>query len=320
MKNQSNVSKVILSANNILILPHIMADGDTLGSSVALYLALKKLGKNPCILLDEDIPNNLKFFIPEDSIAQTFDESSLIDLVISIDCSDLERLGTRKKYILNTQNTLNIDHHKTNTQFAKVNIIDSKAAATGEIIYEVIKTLQASISKEIATALYVAISTDTGSFKYDNTSPKTHLISAELLEYGINLNQVSVELYQNKPVYKMKLMIEALKTLEFYCDGKVGLISITNEMMDKVGANSTDSDGLIELARDLEGVEVGILLKEIKKEEIKIGLRSKYNIDVSKIAMMFDGGGHSKAAGCTMFENIENAKKKIVAEIKNILR
>ena len=189
-----------------------------------------------------------------------------------------------------------------------------------EVIYSIIKSLKVSLTKEIATALYVAISTDTGSFKYDNTTPETHLIASELLLCGVNLNQATTELYQRKPIYKMKLMAEALNTLEFHYNGKLGLLTVTNKMLQKVGANSTDADGLIEIVRDLDGVEVGILLKEINEEEVKIGFRAKYDVDVSEVAKQFGGGGHTKASGCTIFDKIQNAKESIISVMSDRFR
>jgi len=320
MESPNNIASILLAAKNIVILPHIMADGDTLGSSVALYLALKEIGKKPCILMDEEIPSNLGFFIPKHYVQQYLEDDFKPDLVVAIDCSDLERVGMRKEYLVNTLNTLNIDHHKTNSLFAKCNFVDHEAAATGEVIYSIIKSLKISLTKEIATALYVAISTDTGSFKYDNTTFETHLIASELLLCGVNLNQATTELYQRKPIYKMKLMAEALNTLEFHYNGKLGLLTVTNKMLQKVGANSTDADGLIEIVRDLDGVEVGILLKEINEEEVKIGFRAKYDVDVSEIAKKFGGGGHTKASGCTIFDKIQNAKESIISVMSDRFR
>jgi phosphoesterase RecJ-like protein len=203
----------IYKADNILILPHILPDGDTVGSSIALYLALKKIGKRPFILLDEELPYNIQF-LPCEYILNRIDEPLRFDLTISIDCSDMDRLGARNEYIHKAKNSLNIDHHITNTYFADINVVDPKAAATGEIVYFFIKNLGVPITKDIATCLYTALSTDTGSFKYDNTSAQTHRIVAELFEKNIDLNFVTTQVYQNKPLHKVMLLSEVLNTLE----------------------------------------------------------------------------------------------------------
>lgn len=316
--NIREVVEVIDKADNILILPHILPDGDTIGSSIALYLALKKIGKHPFILLNEELPYNIQF-LPCEHVFNEVDESLSFDLVISTDCSDLDRLGDRNEYVYRAKNSLNIDHHITNTYFADINIVDPKAAATGEIVYFLIKALGVSITKDMATCLYAALSTDTGSFKYDNTSAQTHRIVAELLEKDVDLNFVTTQIYQNKPLHRVKLLSEVLNTLEFYFNNKLAVLYITEEMMDKVGVKAEDTDGIIEFARDISGVEVGVLLKEMGKNKIKVGFRAKSDVDVSEIASAFHGGGHKKASGCTIHDNMENAKRLVVERMENYL-
>ncbi|HHY90558.1 MAG TPA: bifunctional oligoribonuclease/PAP phosphatase NrnA, partial [Clostridiales bacterium] len=243
----------------------------------------------------------------------------IADLIITVDCSDITRLGNRAHYLEQSKKVVNIDHHITNTYFAQHNLVVSDAAATGEIVYLLLQEMDVSITKDTATCLYVALSTDTGSFRYDNTTAGTHRIAAELLEYGIDLNFITTELYQNKPLSKVKLLKEALNSLEIYYSGQVAILSITNQMLKETGA-AEDTDGLIEFARDIVGVKVGILIKELGHSEIKVGFRSKDNrIDVSEIAAQFGGGGHRKASGCTIHDTLQNAKEQVVAILKNYL-
>jgi len=315
----NNIISLIKASNVIIILPHIMADGDTLGSSMALHLALGKIEKKSFVLIDEEIPKNLRFITAGHVLISNAEHLSP-DLVITVDCSDEDRLGQRKKYLQEIPNSINLDHHKTNTLFAKNNFVDYSAAATGEIIYNIIKHLEILISKEIASSLYVAISTDTGSFKYDNTTTNTHIIISDLLNYGINLNDITTELYQNKSLLKVKLMAEAVNTLEFHYTGKLGIIIVNSKMIQKVGASQLDADGLVEVVRDIEGVEVGVLLKETSDFEIKVGFRAKYDVDVSSIAKHFGGGGHRKASGCTIYDSLSNARNFIIQIMDNYLR
>ncbi|QEK12229.1 bifunctional oligoribonuclease/PAP phosphatase NrnA [Crassaminicella thermophila] len=318
INNPKEIAELFYKAHNILLLPHIIPDGDTIGSSIALYLALKKLGKNPYVLIEDDIPYNIEFLMPY-NICYDLDEEIVLDLVVSIDCSDTDRLGDRRKYVDQVKSSLNIDHHVTNTNFAMYNYVDSKAAATGELVYSIIKALEVPITKDIATCIYTALSTDTGSFKYDNTSPKTHRIAAELLEKNIDLNRITTEIYQKKPIHKVRLLSAALNTLEFYFEGKLAILSITKDMLEENKAKIEDADNFIEFARDIDGVEVGVLLKEVSKNQIKVGFRAKYDVDVSKVAKVFDGGGHKKASGCTIYSSIEEAKRNIVKIIDNYL-
>lgn len=318
MKKVDSMDKIvqlIKAEHNILILPHVFPDGDTIGASVALYLALKHMGKAPFILLEEEIPNSLKF-LPYPQTSNPLDYKFVPDIVISIDCSDENRLGNRKRYLDEVKTSINIDHHVTNTYFAENNLVDDQAAATGEIVFKLLKSLESPITKDIATCIYTAISTDTGSFKYDNTTYQTHEIAAELLQCGIDLNGITTAIYQNTPVYKVNLLTEALNTLEFHFDGKVAIIYVSIDMLKQNGAHMVDTEGLIEFARDTEGVEVGILLKELSKNEIKVGFRAKHNVDVGMIAEQFGGGGHKKASGCTVYDTLDVTKKIILNKIK----
>lgn len=310
--------KQIQKSQHILILPHVMPDGDTIGSSIALYLALKELGKDVYILLDEEIPDSIKF-LPCENIHKALDENFEIDAVVAVDSSDLERLGKRRKYIDMAKVCFNIDHHITSTYFADYNLVNPKAAATSEIVYFVMKELGVCITKDMATCLYTALSTDTGSFKYDNTTAQTLEIASKLLACNIDLNKITTEVYQNKSLSKVKLLIEALNTLEFFFEGKVAILSVTKDMLEKTGSKVQDTSGLIETARDIEGVEVSVLLKELSDDQIKVGFRSKYDVDVSEISSTFHGGGHKKAAGCTLNGNIESAKEKIITKMKKYL-
>ena len=319
METMNSITSLIKASNVIIILPHIMADGDTLGSSLALHLALEKVGKKSYILIDEEIPTNLRFITKGQTIISNTEHLDP-DLVIAVDCSDEDRLGQRKNIFRKVPNSINIDHHKTNTLFAKNNLVDYSAAATGEIIYNIIQYLGISICKDIASSLYVAISTDTGSFKYDNTTSNTHMIAAALLNHGINLNDITTALYQNKPLYKLRLMIAAMNTLEFHYSSKLGIMLVSTKMIQEVGARQIDVDGLIETVRDIEGVEVGVLLKEISDGEVKVGFRAKHDVDVSVIAGHFGGGGHKKASGCTIYDNLTNAKDSIIQIMDNYLR
>ncbi len=296
------------------ILPHIIPDGDTIGSACALQYALKSLGKEVFIIIEDDIPSNLEFINIESLIDFRLidDESMNFDLIITMDSSDIDRLGKRIKLFDYTDDVLNIDHHKTNTNYGSYNIIDSTASACGEIIYRIIKALNININKAIATYIYVALTTDTGSFKYSNTTSTTLRIAAELLEAGIDRDYINIQLYQNNSLNKVNLLSESLSTLELYYNHRISTMYISIDMLKKSNVNTSNVDGLIEYARDIKDVEVAILFKEFDNKELKIGLRSKGNCDVSKIAKLFGGGGHKNAAGCIFNGTIDNAKKKFV--------
>ncbi len=308
------IAAKLREAETVLLYPHILMDGDTLGSSVALCIALRKMGKKAWILIEDEIPSYL-LFLEKDYC--TFDGTILDapDLSVSVDCSDIERFTLRKDKFLAGKSSICLDHHKTNNYFADLNYIDENAAATGEIVYKLLKILGTVIGVEIAEAIYTAVATDTGNFQYTNTTKNTHLIAAELFDAGIDLEKIGVEVYQNIRHEKLKLMNEVIGTIELLCGGKADIAFVTQEMLEKTGARMDETDGIIEMLRNISGVEISAFLKEARPGEIKVGLRSKTYGDVSAIAQVFGGGGHKKAAGCTLYTSLKDAKKKISSAI-----
>lgn len=308
------IADKLKKAETVLLYPHVIMDGDTLGSSIALCIALRKLGKKAHILIEDEIPSYLLFM---EKGYCTFDQNVLDtpDVSISVDCSDIERFVMRKKKFLTGKCSICLDHHRTNNHFADMNYIDEFAGATGEIVYNLIKTMGIGMDVEMAEAIYTAITTDTGNFQYTNTTKTTHLITAELFDVGIDLEKISVEVYQNIRHEKLKILNEVINTIEMLDGGKADIAYVTREMLTKTGALMEETEGIIETLRNISGVEISAFLKETKPGEIKVGLRSKTYGDVSAIAQSFGGGGHIKAAGCTLNTSLEEAKKLISAAI-----
>ena len=311
--------KIIKESDNIFLASHIHPDGDNIGSLLALGMALKNINNNVTIVKVDDIPKDY-LFLPNVNLFMEPNLNEPIDLFISLDSSDLDRLGIGKKMALKANKVINIDHHITNDNFGIINIVDPSASATGEIVYHLIKKLGVEIDKDIASCIYVAISTDTGSFMYDSTTSETHLIAADLLSKGINMNNIIVNLYQSRSIERSKLFIKSLNSLEMFYEEKIGMILLTQNMVKECSAKMEDSEGIISFVRDIEGIEVAGILKEFNENEIKVSLRSKSIIDVSQICLKFNGGGHKRAAGCTIYDNIENAKQIILNEIYKYFR
>ena len=311
--------KVIKKSDNIYIGSHVQPDGDNIGSILALGMAIKKLKGQINIIKVDDIPSDYSF-LPSLDLIKEHDIKEDIDLFIALDSSDIDRLGLGKQFALKADRIINIDHHITNDNFGDINIVSNSSGATGEIIYEFIKKMGVEIDKDIATCLYTAISTDTGSFMYGNTSYKTHLIVANLLRLGIDNNYINVNLYQSKSMERTKLFIDSINRLEYFLDGKIGIIAVTQDMLKNNNAKLEDTEGIVSFIRDIDSIEVACLLKEIDNNNVKVSIRSKKEIDVSKICNKFGGGGHIRAAGCTIYNEIDNAKSLILEEIKMAFR
>lgn len=309
----------IKTARSIAILPHISVDGDGLGSSIALAMAVNRLDKDSAVYLEEDIPYIYEF-LPTGNLVRSFQEKLQgYDLVIALDCGDMERLGKRAAIFNSAKTTVNIDHHQTNTMFAELNHVLTSASSTGEIIYELIKTAGFDVDADISTCLYTAIATDTGGFKYSNTTAETHQIAADLINNGVNVAEISKLVFDTTSLQKIKLTGMAINTLELLENGKLAIITVTDQMVREAGARDEDCDGIVNIARSVMGVEVGVLIKQKSDEEIRVNLRSNSYADVAEIARKLTGGGHKRAAGCTIRKSIEEARKILVEEIRKVL-
>lgn len=325
MKNKfenvmDDVIELIMDSKHIYIASHVNPDGDNIGSTLALTLALKKLKKDVIPLTVGDIPSNLKFLPELYLYSDRSDDINPIDLFIALDSGDIDRLGNNIPLLNNAKNIINIDHHISNSNFGTINLVDKEASSTGEIIFKLIKKMGIELDTDIATCLYTAISTDTGSFIYDNVTEETHEIAAELIKIGFDKKNVNIQLYSSRSIEKTNLFIDVLSTLRLYEDNKIAVIKVTQEMLKESDAIMDDSEGIVSFVTEIEPVEVACILKESKDSSIKISIRSKRYINVAEIASYFNGGGHIRAAGCTINENIQDAETIIVNKIKEYFR
>ena len=315
IKNDVNeIFNLINNSYKICIAGHKTPDGDCIGSVMALYNFLQPLKKDVTVYIDGTIPFNYKAFIDENIIAKEYDNEEF-DLLFVLDSSDEKRLGKFENVLNNAKKTVVIDHHKTNEGFGDINIIETEMSSTGELLYDILKTSEMNISKEAAVLIYIAILTDTGKFSYSNTTGQTHKKAAELIDLGVDVAEIDNIVYNSKPSNIVRAFIDCISGIELYYGNQLGVASITKSILDKNNAEMANVDGVVEYIREIKEVEVSCVLKE-NEEGTKVSLRSKNNIDVSNISVKFGGGGHSKAAGFEVNDNIENTKKIILEECK----
>lgn len=320
LKVLDDIMQSIKDANKIYIGSHINPDGDSVGSTLALTLALMKINKDVTPLLIGEIPSDYKF-LPRLELYEDYgEELHPIDLFIAVDSADADRLGKNKPLLDVSKNIVNIDHHISNTKFGMINLVDDKAAATGELIYHIIKAMGVEIDIDMATCLYTAISTDTGRFMYDNVTDQTHEIIADLIRIGIDKGNINIQLYSSRSMEKTRLFIDVLSTLNLYNNDKIAIVHVTQKMLEETGTSLDDTEGIISFVREIEPVEVACILKESEELKTKISMRSKKYINVSEIANNFNGGGHIRAAGGTIYENINDAEAIVVNKIKEYFR
>jgi phosphoesterase RecJ-like protein len=306
------IKKLIESNDEFIILPHKSPDGDTIGASVALKMALENNGKKGYIVLDDDIPLNLEFLAIDKYSLKTFSQiKHQASVVITIDSSDVSRFSERSD-LLDNRTVLNIDHHITNTKYGDINYVKD-ASSVGELIYELLVKMDYSIDEAIANAIYVAISTDTGSFKYSNTSKNTFRIASELRD-KLDFELINRELYQKVLLDDVLLKNKVLGTLKVFKE-KIGIVYLTSEMIRNLDIEKADTDGIVEEVRNINGITVAIFIKQETEDKYKISFRSKLDFDVSALALEFSGGGHPKAAGCTMNGPLDRIIDLLVSKI-----
>ena len=319
----------LIKGDRFAIFPHVDPDGDALGASVALALALTSLGKDVKILIDEaedgslDIKEELLFIDGEKRFFTA--DSSFVDektYSVMMDCGELSRIsGTsnRDKAFQKCCKTFCLDHHASSTPLADCNIIIPETAATCQLVWKLFKSMQKyglKVDKEMAEAVYVGILTDTGGFRYSNTSAETHMIASEIFALGADHYAISKQVFESNPLRSMKLKFAAMGVANFSCGNRIAITYVDSNMLKTAGATLKDSDGIVEELRNIDSVEVACLCKEQSDGSVKVSMRSKTSVDVSKIGMKFSGGGHKRAAGCTIHKPIVEAVKLMKSELK----
>lgn len=314
------IAELISANDSFTIISHTSPDGDTLGSSLALYIALKTLGKTAEVVCDYPVPH-IYAFLPYCQEYKTPDTARGYDTVICVDCADIGRLGESAKLFSAAKRTANIDHHPTNSSFADINIVDGNAAAAGELIFTLVCALlrkSVDLPLSISECLYTALMTDTGCFSYSNTAPGTFYTAAKLREGGVDTCRINRMVYRTVPYAKQKLLGLALSKTELFCSGKAAYACILKSDIESVGASEEATEGIIDHLRDIEGVEAAVLARgaDDSNTVFKISLRSKEYVDVGKISASLGGGGHKFAAGYTSKDGQEKTETVIKALIK----
>lgn len=310
--------ELIKKARSAVILPHVNADGDALGSCLAMAELLGALGKEAVIYAEEPVGQRLRFMA--DGIKVYGGETEVYDTCIVLDCGDRERLGERAALADRAGCVLNIDHHKTNTMFGDVNYVDAQASSTGELIAGLYGRLGAEMSAAAAGYLYTAICSDTGCFAYSNTSPKTMRTAAELMEKGIDHAAAARLLFDSVPLETELFKAELTGKIRSYFGGRLRIVSADPAAAEKYGLDIEDVSDIVDIPRRICGTEIAASIKDVNGM-IRVSLRSNGEADVSEAAQAFGGGGHAKAAGCTVeAADIAEAEEMVVKACGELLR
>ena len=313
--NFDNISQFLQNHNDYVILTHKNPDGDTLGSGFALCYALRNMGKNANVLNSDNFPARYDFlysnYQPQDFEPQT---------VVAVDIADLQLLGSNlSEYSVEGKIDFCIDHHISNKNFAKQTYVDGNASAAALIIYELFKYMNVEITNDIAKCLYTGIATDTGCFKFENTTPKAHIAAADLMTYDINFALINRKMFDIKSRGRLKVEQTVMSNMEYFFEGRCAIILLTKELMKASNVEEAEFDGLASMPLQIEGVKIGITIKERHTNVFKLSVRTTQELDASAFCQNFGGGGHIRAAGCEIQGDLNYVKQLVLDKLKNIL-
>lgn len=315
----------IKNNKSFLITSHKNLEGDALGTELAFFRLLKAMGKKAIIVNEDRLPPRFDF-LPGINNIKKFNKKNLkyikFDCFVALDCSDLRRCGEVSRINIDNKIVLNIDHHRSNEKFGDIDWIEPGASSCSEMIYKLYKKLNVTIDKDTALLLYVGILTDTGSFRYANTTSLAHKIVAELLKYKLDIRGIYKYVYENITFYELRLLNKILPTIKFCHHGKVAWFQIDRNILKNKKISFDLTEYVLSFARAIKDVEVAVSFKENlgKKYQTRVNLRSEGKVDVNKIACFFGGGGHRTASGCTIKGKIEKVKRKVLNKIKKSLK
>jgi phosphoesterase RecJ-like protein len=320
-KDLQEAATFLRERDDFLIVSHVQPDGDAISSTVATGWLLEKLGKKFTMLNEGSVPARLRFLWKSSEIFTAGDNQPERQYrnVICVDCADYARVGRTNQWFAQDAELLNIDHHPTNDGFGRVNLMKFHAAATAEILFELLDELGLGLDADIATAIYTGLLTDTGGFRYSNTSPLVMAMASRLLEAGVNGPELAELLLERMTMGQLRIIQRGLSRLSFSPDQRISWLWVNSEDTEESGATNDDLEGLVNYPRNIEGVEVGLLFKQNGQESVKVSLRSAGRVNVAAVAQLFGGGGHVRAAGCRLTDPLPEVISQVVNVVQKAL-
>ncbi len=311
----------IEKAESIIIFSHVSPDGDTLGSNLAVNLMIEKYFNKQADSVYVGTLSSLYSYLPDFTKfkdIQTIDKNKKYDLAIAVDVASKDRMVYGMSVFDNAKCRVNIDHHKTNNAYGDINIIDGDAACVGVILYKIFKNWDFEITKDVARCIYTSLLTDTGGFKYENTTPETFMLAAELVRLGVSPTYEFRACYETKPQSMVQFQAYIVTNSLFYNNGRIAFAKITRSDMSKFNATDDYTEGIVEVLRTSKNVEIAAILKETKEGYTKVSLRSK-TLNLIPVVIDYGGGGHTFAAGCTIKKPIAIAFDKLLKRVQSEL-
>ncbi|MFA5261916.1 MAG: bifunctional oligoribonuclease/PAP phosphatase NrnA [Candidatus Omnitrophota bacterium] len=314
------IIRVIKKHKTFLISTHVNPDPDALCSELALAGFLRARGKKVLIVNHKPLPQQFRF-LPGSSEIKSYKEGQQLayDVAIVVDCGDLDRIGKVQDLLQEGKALINIDHHITNDRFGDINLVQPKASSTAEVLYDLLAAAKHALTKDLAMHLYIGIMTDTGSFRYENTSARTHAIVAKLMEFKYSVPALYRKLYEMISFRDLKEFTKVISHFDIFSAGKIICVELTKTSLSKFSQAFDLRDAIFRFLRSIKGVEVFVILTEIERNKTRVNLRSSNKFDVAKLANYFHGGGHRRASGCMIHKNISKTRTEVIREIKKAL-
>ena len=314
----SAICRVLREKERFLIACHENPEGDAIGSELALALALRRMGKTATVLNADPVPANLLFLPGADTVVFA-EDGSKYDVAVVVDCGSPERTGRVAGELRKCPLLVNIDHHRTNGDRGELSLVDPDAAATGLLIHRVLSAMKFDIGLDVATNIYVAVLTDTGSFHYGSSSPEAFEVAGEMVRRGVDPWAVAEQVYETQSALRLRLLGRVLDSLDVVFDGRVACITTMREDLREFASGKDALEGFINYPRSIVGVEVAVSFREEEGGVFRVSFRSKGRVDVSAVAARFGGGGHHNAAGCTVPGDLADVKKRVLGELAAVL-
>jgi len=316
-----DIGGVISTHQSFILMSHVRPDGDAIGSQVALGFSLLAMGKTVYLVNEDGVPESLEFLKGSKRVTVPPKDPVEVEVAIALDTAAKARLGDASLHAASKARLwINIDHHISNPEYGDLNLIDARKPATGQIVYELIKALDYPLPEETRDAVYVAVSTDTGSFQYGSTTAETYELGADLIRRGLDVGKINADIYDNHPRRRLELMRALLNTLQFSDDGQLAYWELLDHTRLNLNLQPDDSEGLIDMIRSVKGVRVAVFFEELHDGKIRVSMRSKdKGINVCDVATAFGGGGHALAAGIRMPGPLAEVKPKVLAALQQAL-
>ncbi len=320
-RNFDIISNALRDARTVGVASHIRPDADALGSTIAFALWLRDCGKEVTAYNEEGATSKFNYLPCHEIVSQPPATPQKFDVFVALDTSVKNRLGTVNKAIAPGTPVINIDHHISNENYGDVNFIDASAPATGQILLEFFQHVGARITPEMATNLFAAISTDTGSFQYAGTNERTFAAASHLISCGVDVPGLSRAMYDSQPRRRFELLRHALNSAEFHSDDRIATFSLPLDLVEKLKVLPEDNEGIIDHLRSVEGVEAAVFFEELPEGKVRVSARSKFpRIDVCKVCKQFDGGGHAMAAGARVDGTLTQVKNDFLKALSDEIR